>query len=134
MFEGSRRRKAQVLVHNIKPLRRFVKKRCLPSKVCSRTGKPNLTWKPRVRNGRVTLFATGDEREYPLGFFTAYASGISQAIFEGFPAIFFVSGPNAPVSREVSLSWGIPPPAKAGRKFYPGKEHSETSELKVRAG
>ena len=60
MFEGGRRRKAQVLLHNVKPLK--VRRKC------TRTGQSHLPWRPRVVNGRVTSFATGLEREYPLGF------------------------------------------------------------------
>lgn len=60
MFRGSRRRKAQVLIHNYPPLKR-VGVLCDRSGLCSRTGKPHLSWRPRVVGGRVTSFATSEE-------------------------------------------------------------------------
>ena len=76
MFRGSERRKAQVLIHNIPLLNSRLNLICNSSRVCTRTGKPHLSWKPRVEKGRVTSFATSLEREYPEGFCEAYAHAI----------------------------------------------------------
>ena len=63
MFRGSERRKAQVLIHNIPLLNSRLNLICNSSRICTRTRKPHLSWKPRVERGRVTSFATSLERE-----------------------------------------------------------------------
>ena len=112
MFRGGRRRKAQVLIHNIKELEEVVGLTCQSSRLCSRTHQPHLPWKPRVVNGRVTSFATGEEREYPPGFCEAYATAVQKAT-AGKDSVFIevFSGPNAPLSRAVAAVWGLQPPA-----------------------
>ena len=85
---------------------------CQSSRVCSRTHEPHLPWKPRVVNGRVTSFATGEEREYPPGFCEAYAAAVQKAT-AGKDSVFIevFSGPHAPLSRAVAAVWGLQPPA-----------------------
>ena len=60
-----------------------------------------------VKDGKVTSFPTGEEREYSEGFCQAYAKGLNQALSnrgdKSFIEIF--SGPNAPLSRAVALEW-----------------------------
>ena len=119
MFEPSERRKAQVLIHNRPELADLIGRKCQDPKVCSRTGKPHKSWRPRVREGRVTSFTTGEEREYPNGFCAAYAKGMGRVATSvdgaefGFLEIF--SGPNAPLSSRVAEEFGcsLPPPAKS---------------------
>ena len=111
MFEGSRRRKAQILIHNVPILRDFIALLCPSDHKCRRTGSRHLAWKPRVANGKVTSFATSAEREYPQGFCEAYAQGLKKH-FENRPMSFveIFSGANAPLSAAV---------AKVGRTTVP---------------
>ena len=68
MFEGSERRKRQVLLTNVSTMRAVIGKVCNGTMVCDRTGKKHKRWRPQVKGGRVTQFSTGEEREYPIGF------------------------------------------------------------------
>ena len=107
MFEGSRRRKFQVLIHNLPELR-GIEKLCESAGRCDRTGAPHEKWRPLVANGRVQQFVTGEEREYPVGFCSAYA-GLLRESLDSFAEIF--SGPNAPLSDAVSRRFkgtGVP--------------------------
>ena len=115
MFKGSARRKAQILIHNIPLLNSNLNLICNSSRICTRTGKPHLSWKPRVEKGRVTSFATGLEREYPEGFCETYAQAIVQATqnpIQSFVEVF--SGPNAPLSCALAKAWGVPSPIPPG--------------------
>ena len=117
MFEPSERRKAQVLIHNRESLAHYVGRKCLDPKLCTRTGKPHQSWRPRVRDGRVSSFSTGEEREYPTGFCRAYAQGLRDVADEPeypegeFTFLEVFSGPNAPLSREVADAFGVELPA-----------------------
>ena len=114
MFSGCKRRKAQVLIHNIPGMDEKVGKLCAGDKRCTRTGQPHLPWKPLVKDGRVTAFPTGEEREYSEGFCEAYAEGLTQISKsmgdKSFIEIF--SGPNAPLSRAVARAWDEPEPKR----------------------
>ena len=126
MFKGSARRKAQILIHNIPLLNSNLNLICNSSRICTRTGKPHLSWKPRVEKGRVTSFATGLEREYPEGFCETYAQAIVQATqnpIQSFVEVF--SGPNAPLSCALAKAWGVPSPIPPGTVTPPGPEKSE---------
>lgn len=104
MFEGGERRKAQVLIHNSVALGSAIGKVCLDSHRCSRTGKPHKSWKPKVSRGQVVSFTTGEEREYPEGFCSAYAAGVQQSFKHSSSEFTFLevfSGPNAPLSQAV---------------------------------
>ena len=78
MFEGSERRKRQVLLTNVGTMRAVIGKVCNGTMVCDRTGKKHRRWRPQVVGGRVTQFSTGEEREYPVGFCRAYARGVAE--------------------------------------------------------
>eukprot|EP00435_Cladocopium_sp_Y103_P034639 s1626_g9.t1 len=60
--------------------------------------------KPRVKDGRVVSFATGEEREYPEEFCEAYATALKELsdLEEGFNFLEVFSGPNAPLSKAVA--------------------------------
>ena len=109
MFESCRRRKSQVLIHNIPGMVQHIGHLCSSSKICSRTGVSHLSWKPSVENGRVTSFPTGEEREYPSGFCAAYALGISTLQEEDQSFLEVFSGANAPLSQAVANAWGLQP-------------------------
>ena len=79
MFEGSRRRKYQVLITNGKKFKDRMGRLC-SGPVCARTGTPHLRWRPTVSAGRVVQFQTGDEREYPKGFCEEYAKAVRETI------------------------------------------------------
>ena len=68
------------------------------------------------KDGKVVAFPTGEEREYCEGFCKAYARGLERQVGNredrSFMEIF--SGPNAPLSRAVAVSWGEPPPDRLG--------------------
>lgn len=68
MFQGSRRKKHQVLISNEEKFIHTIGRRCAGHEVCDRTGLPHLKWRPTVSGGQVVQFRTGDEREYPKGF------------------------------------------------------------------
>lgn len=104
MFDGGERRKAQVLIHNSVALGNAIGKVCLDPQRCSRTGKPHKSWKPKVSRGQVVSFTTGEEREYPEGFCSAYVAGVQQSFKQsnsGFTFLEVFSGPNAPLSQAV---------------------------------
>ena len=130
MFSPCKRRKAQILIHNIPGLVERVGLTCENSRLCSRTGERHLPWRPTVVNGRVSSFATADEREYPQAFCEAFAKGLTFA--EGTSPSSFIeifSGPNAPLTRAVALEWNIDPPLRVESQGRPGVEHSETQTL-----
>ena len=99
MFEGSRRRKFQILIHNVQSLTKM-EVECHAGRLCARSGLAHEKWRPVVHAGRVQQFTTGEEREYPAGFCSAYAD-LLPASLSGFLEVF--SGPNAPLSNAVSL-------------------------------
>ena len=105
MFEGSRRRKWQVLVHNLPELE-CMGLTCRGYGHCDRTSLAHER-RPVVTAGRVAQFITGEEREYPKGFCAAYASSLPRV--RSFVEVY--SGPNAPLSDQVSrrfLGHGVP--------------------------
>ena len=107
MFEPCERKKFQRLIHNHLPLDQHIGRRCEGKNICSRTGKPHKDWRPKVSQGKVISFATGDEREYPRGFCEAYAEGVrdlSRSPEFSFLEVF--SGPNAPLSSAVAATVG----------------------------
>ena len=111
MFRECRRRKSQILIHNIPQLRERIGKLCPSSGRCKRTGLPHLSWKPRVVGGKVTSFATSDEREYPVGFCEEYAAAIkSMKDLSSATFLEVFSGENAPLSTKVAATWGVPLP------------------------
>lgn len=115
MFEGSERRKRQVLLTNVGTMRAVIGKGCNGTMVCDRTGKKHKRWRPQVIGGRVTQFSTGEEREYPVGFCRAYARGVAELKSGGrFLEIF--SGPNAPLSQAVADIFGAKVPGEAIKK------------------
>ena len=105
MFPGSSRRKSQVLIHNSESFHSMGRV-CTGGHLCDRTGRPHHKWRPIVSGGRVTQYITGEEREYPSGFWLAFAECLKQLaekkLIRSFVEIF--SGPNAPLSNEVSKS------------------------------
>ena len=105
MFPGSSRRKSQVLIHNSESFKRMGRV-CNGSHLCDRTGRPHHKWRPIVSGGRVTQYITGEEREYPSGFCLTFAdcfkSLAEKEDIQSFVEVF--SGPNAPLSNEVSKS------------------------------
>lgn len=113
MFEGSKRRKHQVLIHNTPELQDAIARICHSNKKCSRTKSGHLSWKPKVEGGKVVCFSTGEEREYPIGFCRAFAMGLKEAA-KNFPEdwsfLEIFSGPSAPLSSAVSLEFGEDPP------------------------
>ena len=98
MFDGSRRRKFQVLIHNLVELD-GIGKLCHSHSRCERSRLPHEKWRPVIANGRVQQFVTGEEREYPRGFCQEYARLLRRTI-TSFLEVF--SGPNAPLSNAVS--------------------------------
>ena len=105
MFEGCKRRKRQILIHNAPELHDAVSRICKSESRCSRTGERHLGWKPQVSEGRVKSFSTGEEREYPKGFCESYAAGVSNLADRLGSSMTFVeifSGPHAPLSKAVA--------------------------------
>ena len=128
MFDGSSRRKAQVLIHNTTELTELGKT-CESSHLCDRTNKPHHKWRPIVSCGRVTQFITGEEREYPVGFCQEFARLLRICFLEkglkSFIEVF--SGPNAPLSGQVAKAMGCPEvpkveTTKRGREFQSNEE------------
>ncbi len=62
MFPPCRRKKSQVLIHNIKGLDAKLNRICSGSIFCDRTQMRHLTFKPAVKSGRVVSFPTSNER------------------------------------------------------------------------
>ena len=105
MFNPCRRRKRQILIHNVEHLEEFISRVCESERVCSRTGTCHLSWKPAVKNGKVVSFSTGEEREYPSEFCQALASGLAFSYLKAGKELVFLevfSGPNAPLTKAVS--------------------------------
>ena len=129
MFAECRRRKAQVLIHNMPPLVDFIGKICPSSSRCARTLLPHLTWKPRVVKGRVTSFATSLEREYPKGFCEEYAKAMKQ-LFGTREASFveIFSGENAPLSTSIARMMGTKVPDPDRSLVGPSGVYTEYSE------
>lgn len=111
MYEGSRRRKMQALLTNVKGIEAELNKVCQGGKVCDRTGAPHLKWRPVTSGNKVVQFQTGDEREYPVGFCKAYARGVvASPMINSFLEVF--SGPNAPLSQAVAEAKGTVVPGE----------------------
>ena len=105
MFNPCRRRKRQVLIHNVPGLEDFIARVCESERICSRTKSCHLSWKPSV----VSL-CTGEEREYPSEFCLALAQGlVSHYTIMGKELVFLevFSGPNAPLTKAVSEELGV---------------------------
>ena len=134
MFEGSRRRKAQILIHNMPFLRTSIEKVCPGDRSCGRTGEKHLPWKPRVSKGRVTSFATSSEREYPKGFCAAYANGLKEGlVHQKMTFVEIFSGVNAPLSEAVAKAGGTSVPNPRGRLDDHVGNVVELSETQVKA-
>ncbi len=103
MFEGSSRRKSQVLVHNLSCLRGMGRV-CSNPRICDRSGKTHHKWRPIVSMGKVSQYVTGEEREYPRGFCESYAACLDNPVQGGSLSSFveIYSGPNAPLSNAIS--------------------------------
>ena len=113
MFNPCKRRKRQVLIHNVPGLEEFIARVCMNERCCTRTGACHLSWKPSVENGRVLSFRTGEEREYPEEFCGSLARGISSYYSKKGNALNFLevfSGPNAPLTVAVAECLGVPNP------------------------
>ena len=113
MFHPCKRRKRQILIHNVEALDQALNRICLGNRKCSRTGSSHLTWNPVVRMGKVETFGTGDEKEHPLEFCQSYARGVaSLASKQGGRLVFLecYSAPRAPLSAAVAVELGTPPP------------------------
>ena len=111
MFPGSRRKRYQVLITNRKEFAKMART-CEGSYRCCRTGEKHFKWRPTVTGGKVLQFTTGDEREYPQGFCSAYANCLSERLHNGETFVEIFSGPNAPLSKAVADELGIPLPGK----------------------
>ena len=109
MFEGSRRKKFQVLITNREELV-AMGRICSGVSLCDRTGEKHLKWRPTVTGGKVLQFTTGDEREYPGGFCQEYARIMSSCFQSGETFLEIFSGPNAPLSSAVANVMGLPLP------------------------
>ena len=103
MFEGSSRRKSQILIHNV-PSLEGMGRVCSNPRMCDRAGKPHHKWRPIVNMGKVSQYVTGEEREYPRGFCSAYAQCLDGPAEDGLINSFVevYSGPNAPLSDAIS--------------------------------
>ena len=141
MFEGCKRRKRQILIHNAAELHDAVSRICKSESRCSRTGERHLGWKPQVLEGRVKSFSTGEEREYPKGFCESYAAGVSRLADRLGSSITFVeifSGPHAPLSKAVAESLEddeyTTPESLKDVDQYIISEASKIEDLKVTAG
>ena len=105
MFQGSRRRKKQLLLCNREEFRGMGKV-CSGNRVCDRTGLPHLKWRPTTSGGKVVQFTTGDEREYPAGFCQAYAACVPKLLGQEGSFVEIFSGPNAPLSQAIADLYG----------------------------
>ena len=114
MFSPCKRRKRQVLIHNVPELEDELGLVCHNERCCDRTGSPHLSWKPKVDRGKIVSFSTGDERAYPSEFCEKYAKALRRVYLENdeFSFVEIFSGPNAPLSCAVANSFGeaSPPP------------------------
>ena len=117
-FEGSRRRKFQMLITNRCCFIDFIGKLC-EGNPCSRTGESHLKWRPTVHAGQVLQFQTGDEREYPVGFCQEYAKAAGLVLGKKGLFLEVFSGPNAPLSVAVGAELGANVPGC--RLMRPGK-------------
>ena len=108
MFEGSRRKKKQVLITNSLAFKTEIGLLCSGSKRCDRTRQNHLKWKPVTAGSKVIQFTTGEEREYPQGFCMSYARAAKKVMGKQGKFIEIFSGPNAPLSREVAEIFGEP--------------------------
>eukprot|EP00435_Cladocopium_sp_Y103_P026213 s4096_g6.t1 len=104
MFEGSRRKKNQMLICN-HPAFRCMGQVCSGGTYCERTGLKHLKWRPTTANGKVVQFTTGDEREYPQGFCKEYAKCAASVLGSDGSFVEVFSGPNAPLSRAMCEQW-----------------------------
>ena len=107
MFEGSRRRKRQVLICNHEaflPMSQV----CNGKRLCDRTQLPHLKWRPTTSGGKVIQFTTGDEREYPIGFCQEYARCCKELLGREGTFLEIFSGPNAPLTQAVCQQLGEP--------------------------
>ena len=131
MFEGSRRRKRQVLITNVKEFKKHIGLSCSGGVHCDRSGLKHLKWKPKTFGSKIVQFTTGEEREYPKGFCEAYARAVGEIKKEHSSFLEIFSGPNAPLSKAVADSWGIPLPGKVVDKPEKGirRELQEISQL-----
>jgi hypothetical protein len=110
MFEPCERQKFQVIIHNMPRLVKFIQKSCSSKTLCSRTNRRHKSFHPVVRLGKVKSWVTGLERQYPAGFCRAYALGLKAEILSRDTHCSFVeiySGPNAPLSQEVTRVYGL---------------------------
>lgn len=117
MFSPCKRRKRQVLIHNVPELDEGLGLVCHNERCCERTGLAHLSWKPKVDKGKVVSFSTGDERECPLEFCERYAEAMRK--HHGgkgdFSFVEIFSGPNAPLSCAMAKAFGEgPSPTKSG--------------------
>ena len=108
MFEGSRRKKRQVLITNSRELGVELNLVCRGSSRCERTGQSHQKWKPITAGSKVIQFTTGEEREYPVGFCRSYAKAAKEAMGKSGQFVEIFSGPNAPLSREIAKVFGEP--------------------------
>ena len=106
MFEGSRRKKRQVLITNSGHFVNEVGQECTGNRQCDRSGQTHLKWKPLTSGSKVIQFTTGEEREYPIGFCQSYARVAESLLDNGKKFIEVFSGPNAPLSKEVANRFG----------------------------
>ena len=130
-FEGSRRKKSQVLITNGKVFRKWIGLglTCSKSKFCDRIGLPHLKRRPTVSGGRVVQFKTGDEREYPVGFCDGYGYAAWSLVGPEGSFIAIFSGPNAPLSHAVARISGANVPGRINTKGS-----GVTNELTVSVG
>ena len=133
MFSPCKRRKRQVLIHNVPELDEGLGLVCHNERCCERTGLAHLSWKPKVDKGKVVSFSTGDEREYPLEFCERYAEAMRK--HHGgkgdFSFVEIFSGPNAPLSCAMARAFGEdpPPPPSLVSKMGTLNELSRIEEL-----
>ena len=133
MFSPCKRRKRQVLIHNVPELDAELSLVCHNERRCERTGLAHLSWKPKVDGGKIVSFSTGDEREYPSGFCEKYAEAICKrhSNEENFTFVEIFSGPNAPLSCALAKAFGEdpPPPPSLVSKVGTLNELSRIEEL-----
>ena len=135
MFPPCKRRKLQVLIHNVPQIGLAVQRECTDPTACSRTGSEHDSFNPLVKNGRVVSYPTSEEREYPVGWCEAYAEGVCQAsrrfAINSFTEVF--SGPRAPLSAAIAKRFAAShppscPPTKASESWSNSHIVSESKE------